>query len=219
MLTPEIGVGCNVPCTPSSRLLILFAIPAVRRIKCDETKPDCVRCTSTGRKCDGYQATDSQRDRSTSGTPIPETPLSIQRTAKVQIPRATGPISTVDGDDLERRNFQFFRTRTVPQLCGFFDDEIWQRLVLQATLQEPAIRHAVFALGSMHERFEAGDSTVFASNLDTAQGGLALQQYTQAINHLINPPARKDPRSLDVCLVASVLFACFEVSTIKPQRP
>lgn len=26
----------------------------IRRIKCDEAKPSCQRCTSTGRKCDGY---------------------------------------------------------------------------------------------------------------------------------------------------------------------
>lgn len=28
----------------------------IRRIKCDETKPHCQRCTSTGRKCDGYSS-------------------------------------------------------------------------------------------------------------------------------------------------------------------
>lgn len=27
----------------------------IRRVKCDETKPNCKRCTSTGRKCDGYE--------------------------------------------------------------------------------------------------------------------------------------------------------------------
>jgi len=26
----------------------------IRRVKCDEAKPSCQRCTSTGRKCDGY---------------------------------------------------------------------------------------------------------------------------------------------------------------------
>ena len=97
-------------------------------------------------------------------------------------------------------------------LCGFFDSEIWEQLVLQATYQEPAIRHAVFALGSLHERFETGDVTVFSSNLDIVQGGLALKQYTQAISHVIARSSQKDSRSLDVCLVACVLFACFEVS-------
>lgn len=26
----------------------------VRRVKCDEARPSCLRCASTGRKCDGY---------------------------------------------------------------------------------------------------------------------------------------------------------------------
>ena len=57
-----------------------------------------------------------------------------------------------------------------------------------------------------------GDLTVFASNLDKSQGGLALEQYTKAINNLIRLKTPEDKRSLDVCLMASVLFACFEAS-------
>ena len=56
-----------------------------------------------------------------------------------------------------------------------------------------------------------GDLTVFASNSDRNQGGLALKQYTKAINHLITSKSPDDKLSLDVCLIASVLFACFEV--------
>ena len=122
-----------------------------------------------------------------------------------------GPVLAIDGDEQERRTFHFFRERTIPGLCGFFGSDIWERLVLQTTFQEPALRHAVFALGSLHERFEIGDMTVFASNLDTVQGGLALRQYTQAINHVIKRSTSKDSRSLDVCLIACILFACFEV--------
>ena len=128
-----------------------------------------------------------------------------------------GPVLTIDGDEQEKRTFHFFRERTIPGLCGFFDSDIWERLVLQTTFQEPAIRYAVFALGSLHERFEMGDKTVFASNLDIVQGGLALRQYTQAINHVINLSTSKGPRSLDICLVACILFACFEVSKTSLQ--
>lgn len=31
----------------------------IRRVKCDETKPECRRCTTTGRKCDGYTSLSS----------------------------------------------------------------------------------------------------------------------------------------------------------------
>ena len=186
----------------------------VRRIKCDEAKPNCHRCTSTGRKCDGYESPDQPASRSSSATPNLEIAVSVVPTRqKVPISRLLkGPVLTVDGDEQEKRTFHFFRERTVPGLCGFFGSEIWERLVLQTTFQEPALRHAVFALGSLHERFEMGDRTVFASNLDTVQGGLALRHYTQAIGHVIKRSTSKDSRSLDVCLIACILFACFEVS-------
>ena len=187
-------------------------------MKCDETKPDCVRCTSTGRRCDGYQSSDLKRDRSKSETPVFESELSIINSKKVPIPRSTGSLITVNGNDVEKRSFQYFRTHTVPQLGGFFDEEIWERMVLQAAHTEPVIRHAVFALGSLHERFDMGDLTVFASNGDAAQGGLALKQYTRAINHLITQSKPAETPSLDVCLIASALFAGFEVSGFSTKR-
>ena len=140
----------------------------------------------------------------------------VHTNKKVPISRLVmGSLSTIEGNQHEKRTFQFFRERTVPRLCGFFSSDIWERLVLQTTFHEPALRHAVFALGSLHERFEMGDMSVFASNLDTVQGGLALLQYTQAINHVIKRSAQTDSRSLDVCLVACILFACFEVSGVR----
>lgn len=33
----------------------------IRRKKCDETKPECHRCTSTGRRCDGYNSNEMDR--------------------------------------------------------------------------------------------------------------------------------------------------------------
>jgi hypothetical protein len=35
--------------------LKLTDIIRIRRVKCDEGKPNCQRCISTGRKCDGYE--------------------------------------------------------------------------------------------------------------------------------------------------------------------
>ncbi|KAH3001521.1 hypothetical protein KXV73_001875, partial [Aspergillus fumigatus] len=38
----------------------------VRRVKCDEEKPTCCRCRSTGRKCDGYASPSSGTPRQSS---------------------------------------------------------------------------------------------------------------------------------------------------------
>jgi len=80
-----------------------------------------------------------------------------------------------------------------------------------ASFHEPALKHALIALASLHERFEKGDRSVLKSNKDIAEGGFALQQYNKAIRCLINPYEGDTRPALDTSLVACVLFACFEV--------
>lgn len=120
-------------------------------------------------------------------------------------------ISGVKGNYEERRCFDFFLNRTASQLSGFWDSDFWDCLLIRATHHQPAIRHAVLALGSLHERFEAGDRSVLSPIWDRGEGGFALKQYNQAIHQVVKP-ASEGQQSVDVCLIACLLFACFEVS-------
>ena len=115
------------------------------------------------------------------------------------------------GDLAERRAFHFFRSRTAPQLSGYFASDFWECLVPLSTHHQPAIRHAVIALAALHERFENNDNSILNSNHDIAQGGFALQQYNRAIGCLIKPVAAGGQQALDVSLVACILFSFFEV--------
>lgn len=115
------------------------------------------------------------------------------------------------GDPAERRSFHFFRSRTAPQLSGYFASDFWECLIPLSTHHQPAIRHAVVALAALHERFENNDNSILSSNYDIAQGGFALQQYNRAIGCLIKPVTGGGQQALDVSLVACILFACFEV--------
>ena len=116
------------------------------------------------------------------------------------------------GNTAERRSFHFFRSRTAPQLSGYFASEFWDCLVPLSTHHQPAIRHAVLALASLHERFENNDSSILCSHYDIAQGGFSLKQYNRAIACLIEPITAGRQQALDTCLVTCILFACFEVS-------
>ena len=168
---------------------------------------------STGRKCDGYRSIEPVNDSGAS-------PTSLVLMVQAEIgSRPKRPVPTLPsnllldnaGGEQENRNFYFFRQRTVPQLSGYFGSEFWERLVPRTTHHNLAIRHAVLALGSLHERFERGDRSIFASNIDTAQGGFALRQYNKAIQSLIEVFPAKERQPMDICLIACVLFACFEV--------
>ena len=117
------------------------------------------------------------------------------------------------GNDIERRSFHYFRTRTALHLAGYFSSDFWDLSVSLSSHYHPIIRHAVVALGSIHERFENDDSSILSSNYDTHQGGFALQQYTYAISELTKSIARKEQQTIDTILIACILFACFEVCT------
>ncbi len=156
-------------------------------------------------QCDGYSILHGDPNPSYGKCAVVEPINSIM----VILPN---PIFDTRGSDQERRCYDFFLNRTASQLSGFWDSDFWGCLIHRATHHQPAIRHAVLALGSLHERFEAGDKSVVNPIWDKREGGFALQQYNQAIQHLIKP-ASKDQQAVDVCLIACILFACFEVST------
>ena len=121
--------------------------------------------------------------------------------------------SQESGSFEEQRSFHYFRTCTAKQLSGFYGSELWDRFVLQATHHEPALRHAVIALGSLHEKFQNKDLSTLGSNLDAAQGGFALTQYIEAIRHLTRP-STSGRHSIEVCLMSCMLFASIEVKPL-----
>ncbi|KAI0874869.1 hypothetical protein GGS24DRAFT_322960 [Hypoxylon argillaceum] len=155
----------------------------IRRVKCDEGLPACFRCTSTGRKCDGYAYVNA------SITPVPV---------------IAGPSFEIHACQRSQRSFSFFVQRTCSQLAGFFGSSFWERIALQAAYHEPAIRHAIVAIGSRHEL--AMQQT---ANRDAA-GIFALEQYNVAIRRLLDPSLSKGHRSVDIYLILSILFASFE---------
>ncbi|KAL8690533.1 MAG: hypothetical protein Q9224_004384 [Gallowayella concinna] len=178
-------------------------VRTVRRVKCDESKPSCVRCTSTGRKCDGYALVPESKSRRKGTKATASDSVTLLK-------RSSSPVFELFENDAERRSFSFFKDRTLVEISGYFPSDFWERLVPLASFHEPALKHAVIALASLHERYEKGDRSVLKSNKDIAEGGFALQQYNKAIRCLIKPSGSVSKPALDTSLVACVLFACFE---------
>lgn len=186
----------------------------IRRIKCDELKPACQRCTSTGRKCDGYPVIDA---REASTPPVQ---------ARLQTPTPEPCLEMVRGTPQELRGLEFFHRRTSLGLGSFFDADVWMRLVPQMGHAEPAIKHAIIAIGSLHQAREretqvAGIKMVSGwhgsgtSLLPAHEGGekhsdsFATVQYNKAIMHLSNN-LRTSAGSVDLALMTCLLFICIE---------
>ncbi|KAI9678742.1 MAG: hypothetical protein M1817_005799 [Caeruleum heppii] len=183
-------------------LLDTLILARIRRIKCDEGKPACLRCSSTGRKCDGYETGLSRLTEAPSNKDrLPSCSDDIARGLSLQIP----------GNDLERRTFRFFRDRTAVQLStNFSQPDFWHRLVPQATHHEPSIRYAVLAIASIHEELVMGHGLNVPADTDQAIAGFGTRQYTKAIRGLNSCMIKDGQLAADVVLTCCALFACFE---------
>ena len=166
----------------------------IRHVKCDEQKPSCFRCRSTGRKCDGYLSIGSGTVCSTPG-PLA---LSVQST-------------NFPGNERDRRSFDFFRNRTTQHLSGYIETRFWDQTVLQASHFEPAVRHAAIALGSLHENIHLWKRPDHCASVTDVDGSFSLRHYINAIICLRKLLPAPDSRSIELTLVCSAICICFEV--------
>lgn len=171
----------------------------IRKVKCDEGRPSCCRCVSTGRVCDGYGiwggGENAYRDRkldhcSSSG---PLAPLS--RTA----------LSVLSVGTEEARCFEWFQCRTAKKIPGLFVLTFWETLLFQASIDQPAVLHAVLALSSVHKR------DVLHEQAPGGDEQFMLQHYIKAISHLQPHLAAKDVWSVRIALITCVVFICLEL--------
>ncbi|CVL12461.1 hypothetical protein FPRO06_04853 [Fusarium proliferatum] len=171
----------------------------IRRVKCDQGKPVCVRCTSTGRTCDGYNPppSSSSYSSSTSASPSPQLSNSIDACAdlKLILPRQSPQ---------EVRSYRFFLEVTAPSLAGAFYADFWLTEVPRVCMSDAAIWHAVVSLGSAHEDF--------AEHGQGLRSMFALEQFNAAIRSLTDS---RSPRYADRwrALIVSTIFTY--VCTIK----
>lgn len=181
----------------------------IRRVKCDERKPECNKCSSTGRACDGYSTLpfsrrDLTRAADSSSSNISGTQRSSSPGACGLLPRLiTDPAFS---DVLEKRAFQFFRHKTVRSSNSLIDARFWDRIVLQACHVEPAVKHAVLALSCLHQLSELPDVCEDKQRHRT----YAEKQHQKALEQARLLVASAKPQDVDRILIAAVVFICYE---------
>lgn len=188
---------------PHTRICCLFAEQSrairVRHVKCDEKKPSCHRCKSTGRKCDWKRPTH------------PEFGPNVV-TATVRCPSRQFP-GTLD----ESKYFQFFCTKTTRQLSGLFGCTFWSQEVLQACVSQPAVWHAAVAVASLQQERSATISKV--AEEDEPLSDFTLSQYVKAMQHLRGLYSEGRKPAAEVVLLCCIFFICFEVGYKPSDHP
>ncbi|KAF2867370.1 hypothetical protein BDV95DRAFT_582020 [Massariosphaeria phaeospora] len=166
----------------------------IRRVKCDEVKPYCQRCTSTGRKCDGY----------TTAAPSTHTYQMVYSRSPLSFAKTGLDLNTTE----EQEAFHFFKQHSASELSGFFDAVFWQSEILQASHSCPSIRYAVIALAALHRKFIVGRMPVVAEDTSDKQLRFALLQSNRAIQEILRSPVRKSISDKITIMASCVLFNC-----------
>ena len=176
----------------------LTQLALVRHVKCDEARPACKNCTSTGRTCDGYATSNSATFEKPSSIILHEP---INRDLSLY----------AEASPRETRAFFFYFHQTGPQFSvGFDDSQFWEQLVPQSAFVKQGIWHALTALASCHEDFQKRDR----GNVQNRR--FTLCQYNKAISKFVSSeegPYQADP---DVYhLLSCLIFICIEVCVYK----
>lgn len=109
---------------------------------------------------------------------------------------------------LENRIFDYFRSRIAPCFSGHIPDSVWDRTVLQLSDNEPAVRHAIHAVGALLEGRKSTDNNIEAYP-QRAISRQAAAAYCKAIAGLQAILERRDV-SIDIILVCALLLIQFE---------
>lgn len=165
-----------------------------RKVKCDETRPCCQRCSSTGRKCE-YKT-------SSTSSPLASSSLSLHSTA-------ISPPGVNSSALRERRAFEYYFHYGALSIAGSLDIGFWKGIVLQLSRSEPAIWDAVIAISALYENPSCPSSSVGLLLGSTSKNDEALVWYSRSIGS-----ARKlieqSKANEEIAIVTCVLYICIE---------
>ncbi|KAB8257606.1 hypothetical protein BDV32DRAFT_80724 [Aspergillus pseudonomiae] len=165
----------------------------IRKTKCDEGRPSCLKCRSTGRICDGYE--DIVNDE-------------LHAYALSQGP-STWDFLSQDGG--ENENFFFFRSVTTFTLAGSFDTDFWSHRLLQVSHHYPALRHGMAALACIHREYATDSTPSTQSRIGESRNmEFALRQTNksiQALLKLLSEPVLSNQDKM-VVLATCILYTC-----------
>jgi len=111
------------------------------------------------------------------------------------------PVITSRKNSNDGRALEYYHHVVAPAFSRFPGDDFWTRMVAQASLQEPAVHHAVVAISTFYELVGSGP---FDSIIATPKGRYAVVQYNQALQQLTKM------RDESIVLFVCILFVCIE---------
>lgn len=152
----------------------------IRRVKCDEERPTCRRCTSTGRTCDGYAQ---------SASAAPSLGLPVCGLAKAS----------------EARHYEFFIYQVVPGLPTIIAEGFWHKIIPQFSVSDRVVWDAVIAMSILLQRARLPKQR----GPTFTERQAALKSYNRSVAGLQAQLSRRQAWST-ACSITCIVYICIE---------
>ncbi|WXC64945.1 hypothetical protein SNK03_010754 [Fusarium graminearum] len=169
----------------------------IRKIKCDEARPFCEKCVKTGRTCDGYESV---------FRPFSSLPTSNSHGLEVgnKPPEPTADTLPLDPATLNR----YLSTKTIFDVDLDCNREAEQ--VLQQSLTDASIRHALQSLQALREKLESKADSSASPEQQRLSYNYGLQQYSKALTGLAVNLSTPSPETLKSALICCQVLISVE---------
>ncbi|PMD48021.1 hypothetical protein L207DRAFT_357 [Hyaloscypha variabilis F] len=175
----------------------------IRHKKCDEARPSCSQCSSTGRRCDLNQSYAAHQAKSS------DMPLAGRPGMSLQLLGSGLPPHLRNFTHAEASHFDYFRLVSARDFALCFESALWESLLLRSAHLEPSICHAALAIAAL-SRHQYSPKQVWD---DTGRTSSAIEfcilHYNVAIQ-VLNKRLRPSIRSSELAVLASILFIHIE---------
>ncbi|RDW58640.1 hypothetical protein BP6252_13116 [Coleophoma cylindrospora] len=182
----------------------------IRRVKCDEAKPECNRCqkyfgSASSTRCDGYVSRPEPRGlRPLAAAATARRPNASTGTA---VPLGLAPIRFTDGR--QAHYFRLFCEETAFDLSSGYTVSFWTGIVLQACYKEPCLRKVVIAIAALTRVLKGGLTSNSEYQDPYGDYSYAVKQYGTSLGE-IRAATLNGSRKIRTTLIASILVYCFE---------
>ncbi|RKF50293.1 putative zn2 cys6 dna-binding protein [Golovinomyces cichoracearum] len=129
----------------------------IRRVKCDEAKPKCLRCHKYGAECGGYPPQRSKKSVDHIKT-LRQNRILVPKTQYGDRYLRMPTISLYEGE-LERNYFNIFINQIAKDIFPYFNCDDWSQIIGQACVNHPGIRHTAIAIGALGKTYEIARSS------------------------------------------------------------
>lgn len=107
------------------------------------------------------------------------------------------------------RYLEFYHHCARPVLSSGFDSEFWSRVTLQMASSEPAVRHALIALGYLHSTESGSLKDACAKSVSQSDSRTLIYHYNKSVNSLVGRMNEASYTS-EIGLVTCLLYVCIE---------